>query len=537
MNKPKLSKEKQEKILLDYIDIPYFRNNPTYIEQWRNYYYQENDPQILFLMYHKQISTHYHWIYIELSSFFQRLNKIEISHFILSEALISKVYDETKIKDALSRLPSYERIYTKGDLLAALNQKNIQVLGRLWNSYEDEHFYKKFLDSQYPTFEIMSIVHNEMSTSVYKVEHDVSESLQNENEQSSHENLSKRNSLVINDDDGSSRASNNNDINKNIFAEPNYFELNQDEDEINSSVLSQTIELKNYDPAPPSILTKELEIDVDKNKNLIDIQELETRDNLDGLIYNSKENLESINKVKRADNAKMQKAVDLSENIGKRHRIMDNGAFSKLFDGGFHEIHGSLETGCEILINKCIYLIRSVDEDSYSLLRIAKDSDITQTMIGKYFILKPTNRDNAILAKSIFNHSCCELENQTFVLFEHSSILHLSSIIMYINRNVGFFYLKLILQCILNLIENDVLITDPVDFLVDSEFNILLNSFNFVHLSAEAMEILQNKLKDTFNNPEIEISYDYLQSIDKILSDGGCKKEVLKHKTNILESI
>ena len=55
MKKASVAKENYEQQLLQYIDIPYFRNNPTYIERWRKYYDKYKDPQILLLMHHKQI--------------------------------------------------------------------------------------------------------------------------------------------------------------------------------------------------------------------------------------------------------------------------------------------------------------------------------------------------------------------------------------------------------------------------------------------------------------------------------------------------
>ena len=134
-----------EQQLIQYIDIPYFKNNPTYIKRWREYYEKNKDPQILLLMYHKNISTFYHWIYIEMSNHFIKLNKAEISSFILNEALKNRVYDEKKIKEALSQLPAFSKKYNKGDMICLLNQRNIQALGKLWNSYTEVYSYKKIL--------------------------------------------------------------------------------------------------------------------------------------------------------------------------------------------------------------------------------------------------------------------------------------------------------------------------------------------------------------------------------------------------------
>lgn len=150
-------KENHEERLLYYIDIPYFRNNPTYIESWRRYYEHRRDPQILLLMYYKEISTHYHWIYIELAKHFVRLNKVEIAHFILSEALQNKVYDQKRLADTISRLPPFERKYSKGDMACVLNQRNIRAIGKVWNRYEEVFFYERYLDASSVNFEMMKM--------------------------------------------------------------------------------------------------------------------------------------------------------------------------------------------------------------------------------------------------------------------------------------------------------------------------------------------------------------------------------------------
>ena len=146
-----------EEQLLTYIDIPYFKNNPTYIDLWRRYYEIHHDPQILLLMFYKSISTHYHWIYIELSKHFVKINKAEIAYFILSEAIKNNVYDVQRLENALSRLPPFKRKYSRGDMMCILNQRNINAFGRVWNKYEEVYFYERCLDTNYINFEMMKI--------------------------------------------------------------------------------------------------------------------------------------------------------------------------------------------------------------------------------------------------------------------------------------------------------------------------------------------------------------------------------------------
>ena len=154
---------KNEEKLLSCIDIPYFRNNPAYIDLWRSYYKEFKDPQILFLMYFKQISLHFHWIHLELSEYFLKKEIVQISHFILEEAIHNKVYDSERIKEALSRIPSFDKKYTKGDMLAVLNMKNIKCLGNVWNAFNEEVFYLKNLPAGFCTFEQAKMVENELN--------------------------------------------------------------------------------------------------------------------------------------------------------------------------------------------------------------------------------------------------------------------------------------------------------------------------------------------------------------------------------------
>lgn len=579
MEKSKTAKEKQEKLLLDFIDIPYFRNNPAYIDKWRTYYYKYKDPQILFLMYHKQISTYFHWIYIELASVFLKINKPEISHFILTEALRLKVYDENKIKDFLNKIPNFEKKYTKGELLAVLNQKNINALGRKWNSFEEEFYYKN-LPSEYCNFEIMLLIENEKKycqNVIFDLKNNINvkekideiNKLDMDNEEINGEknnvylnvennNITNLNNVILQQvsnnenllnvkvDEISSHMNNydsvleENDnsqvemvtdttkvnvdpeinINNELYDQADYDKI------VNSSTLSDSI-IKNCNFE--AVLNKDLQLE---NKSFIDENAsfIKSPNKRKSIIFeNHQENNNNILEKRNNDNFE-NKIFD------KKVKINEKSTFNNIFNNNFYEIQGVLDIGNEIIINKCIYTVRNIQDGGYSLLSIAKDSDKTETMVGKLFMLKPAKRENVILAKKIFDSQCCELEDKTFVLFEHNSILHLSSIIKYLNENIGYFYLKQIINCILLLMENDILIED-LDFLVNEDFKLILNTFDFIKLNNENFVLITKKLKNYFGFDDIEISYDYISKIDKVLNESKCKKEILKHKTNILQSI
>lgn len=155
MTKAKNASLNSEKQLLEYIDIPYFQNNPSYIEKWRNYYQKNPDMHILLLMYHKKISTLYHWIYIEFSKHFVKMGKYEIAHYILSEAIHNKVYQKERLQEALASIPDFQKQYLKGDLACILNQKNIKALGKIWNKYEEAFYSNLFLKNPSVNFRMM----------------------------------------------------------------------------------------------------------------------------------------------------------------------------------------------------------------------------------------------------------------------------------------------------------------------------------------------------------------------------------------------
>ncbi|WUR02402.1 uncharacterized protein VNE69_01339 [Vairimorpha necatrix] len=119
--------------LLKFLDTKYFRNNPEYIQKWQEIYHEhDKDIKILFLMKYKKISADYHWIYIELSTWFSLKDKPNISVYILEEALKNQVYDQSIIKNELEKYKEIKPC-SPSEALRYLNPVSFTVFGKVWN--------------------------------------------------------------------------------------------------------------------------------------------------------------------------------------------------------------------------------------------------------------------------------------------------------------------------------------------------------------------------------------------------------------------
>ncbi|KAG5859833.1 putative Mad3/BUB1 domain-containing protein [Encephalitozoon hellem] len=148
-----------ESTLLGHIDIPYFRNNPSYISLWQKYYYKNNNPHVLFLMKYKKISQYYHWIYVELSRFFMRNNHYGACKAILNMGIACNAYDRRVLEDELRKIPTSANLFSENEVNALLNPKGFTVLGKVWNSYQEALFYNR---------ELFIFDHEEMSFEEYR---------------------------------------------------------------------------------------------------------------------------------------------------------------------------------------------------------------------------------------------------------------------------------------------------------------------------------------------------------------------------------
>jgi hypothetical protein len=137
--------EELEETLLRYIDMPYFRNNPSYIALWQRYYMRRPDPCVLFLMRHKKISQYYHWLYIELSSFFSLRRHHGISRVVLEAGIEANAYDPEVLREELGKIPADDRTYSEHEINVLLNPKNFGCLGKVWNAYNEVLFCEREL--------------------------------------------------------------------------------------------------------------------------------------------------------------------------------------------------------------------------------------------------------------------------------------------------------------------------------------------------------------------------------------------------------
>lgn len=655
---------KDEDVLLKYIDVPYFRNNPSYIERWRRYYLKQNkDPQILLLMHHKQISTYFHWLYLELSSYFLKIGKPELASFVLNEALRINAYDELRIKKALSKIPNFEKQYSRGDLLAVLNQRNVKALGTVWNCFEEEIFYLQHLPEGFANFEIKQILYYEnkygnehiiltkKSAELEKI-HKHSDAYKSKNDNFSTKIADKENILNIENLPSKSKfeaGASNLSLADSPFAFDNPAEeqnasISIDYNEADQNIVCKEILVKSnndtayndakieFNTLPSSFIEdeneeskigacesilEENENDATNNSNIADNLNRNTRID-EGLandrlseshssfpeIINSKKSsikqedepeiavelncknlendlnfhnknkehvddddqtcIEDSNSIDSAFTSKdscqtenmspkvLESNDEISEESGikyktkaqdevnkdsKKIKVESPNTFKTLFQSSFLWIDGELILNSEIVIEKYIYLVQSFDTNAFYLLRLAKDGDVTQTMIGKYFILKEASSKNALIAKSLFNYSCCQKDSKFYVLFEHSKIAHLNSIIFTCSSTVRLFYLRQIVENLVNLRENDITASDPLDFFVCHNFTLFLNSFDFLDASDKNIAKTEEKLSKVLKMDKIEISSDFLAAIDQDLSTAAAKKEILNHKTWILENL
>lgn len=132
-----------EDALLRHIDIPYFRNNPSYISLWQRHYYRTGDPAVLFLMRHKKISQYYHWVYVELSRVLMRSNHHGACRAVLRLGMACGAYDRKALEDEAERIPEGTREYSEHEVNVLLNPKGFSALGRTWNSYREALFYTR----------------------------------------------------------------------------------------------------------------------------------------------------------------------------------------------------------------------------------------------------------------------------------------------------------------------------------------------------------------------------------------------------------
>lgn len=96
-------KESQlEKVLLDYLEVPYFQNNPWYVALWKRLYAQEQDSAVLFLMRMKGVGCFSSWVYLRLFEHFTAKGCAVCAQSIISEGVKAKAHPLAELEAKLA---------------------------------------------------------------------------------------------------------------------------------------------------------------------------------------------------------------------------------------------------------------------------------------------------------------------------------------------------------------------------------------------------------------------------------------------------
>ncbi|ADM11309.1 uncharacterized protein Eint_040180 [Encephalitozoon intestinalis ATCC 50506] len=214
-----------EAFLLSHIDIPYFRNNPSYISLWQRYYYKTKEPGVLFLMKYKKVSQYYHWIYVELSRLFMKNGHYGISRAILDMGIACNAYDKKVLKDEIEKIPLSTTVFSDHETSALINPKGFVALGKVWNSYRETLFYNRelfILDGEEISFEEYRsrIWSKKTALSCPRVSHRVETDVPSREEHSLNNKtrILSRGSCRIHNQDGRKRENNSAEVTENILA-------------------------------------------------------------------------------------------------------------------------------------------------------------------------------------------------------------------------------------------------------------------------------------------------------------------------------
>lgn len=546
MAKTKNTKEKQEELLLAYIDIPYFRNNPTYIERWRTYYRRYREPQILLLMYHKQISTFYHWIYLELAQHFLRKSQPQIAHFVLNEALKNNVYDAARIKEAMEKIPPFEKRYSKGDMLGLLNVKNIQALGKTWNCFNETFFYQTSPPKDSVNYEIQKIKNYEKRHAQGGIE--MKGIITNFKTGIEHPQFTQQETIdkadVTAKYEESCKSIEEMDKTKTqLMSVGGIASCGQNDSTISNVGIEQMATLHSQEcvihPGPyQGAVEKEPKATSQQMKILADDKHLSIA---------KTQPTEKEHTAELAEEAERDYAIGSSSYISvqendkeymqscKKHREDSSGIFETVF----FKVPDDFELNSEVCFDRYIYLVQKNELDGVVLLRIAKNADITQTMIGKTFFLRKCSYLSCKVFKNVFGFDACKSSSEYFILYEYGWMCDLKDIILTAGAYVKYFYLKKVLEKILLLMEKEYLLVNVMGFFVDQDFDLGFNCVELCELNDNSIEMTIKLLKESFLTPcdELTIDLHMISKLNDYLNAPAARKEILKHKTEVLQSI
>ncbi|KAI5192721.1 hypothetical protein NECID01_2053, partial [Nematocida sp. AWRm77] len=91
-----------EKVLLHYLDTPYFQNNPWYTSLWKRLYAGTGDSSVLFLMRMKGVGCLSSWLYLQLFEHFTEKKCEVCAQSILNEGIKAKAYPVEDLEKKVS---------------------------------------------------------------------------------------------------------------------------------------------------------------------------------------------------------------------------------------------------------------------------------------------------------------------------------------------------------------------------------------------------------------------------------------------------
>ncbi|KAI4293044.1 hypothetical protein PAPHI01_2318 [Pancytospora philotis] len=486
--------------LLKYVDIPYFRNNPSYIKLWRTYYEQDRRIEVLLLMYHKQISTYYHWIYVELSKHFIRAGMPELAHFVLSEALAGGVYDRIHLADVLERVPAFTKKHSRGDMLCVLNQRNIELFGTVWNRFEEQYYYEQHLSPTAATFGMMSDKlllkrSGALWDDYARTAPAPAQTCENSGDSLFHSTLRY----------GCAHM-------QNAAGDALGYEMDEMLGDMNKILKTSA------DAAPPC-----------------QDAEQQTGRCADACVENEAPNGVDSSYPKAGCCA----ATD-STACDKEADLPDSDCPALPTEGpSLCPASGDLAPGGELVVDDYVHIVQSQRGDSYVTMRIAKNADITQTISSKNYMIRKIEPANAAILSDARPYQFFRLGAAIFVTFEYDHLEELDAVLSRCNEKTCLFYLSQILVILDDFSSRGAALASP-EFYVDSKFSVVLSAFEFAPLDEHSIRAVETRVAGLFAG----FGIDFAQGLGAVsavaaagLAESDFKKELLKHKTTVLNAL